>query len=62
MEKNKILVVEDESIVAHDVRNMLLGLGYEVAGGKNATARSWIPASGCSSIRYSTLTDPGKDL
>jgi PAS domain S-box-containing protein/putative nucleotidyltransferase with HDIG domain len=30
MEKSKILVVEDESIVARDVRNMLLGLGYEV--------------------------------
>jgi PAS domain S-box-containing protein/putative nucleotidyltransferase with HDIG domain len=30
MEKTKILVVEDESIVARDIRNMLLGLGYEV--------------------------------
>ena len=30
MEKIKILVVEDESIVARDIRNMLLGLGYEV--------------------------------
>ncbi len=32
MKKNRILVVEDESIVARDVRNMLIGLGYEVAG------------------------------
>jgi CheY-like chemotaxis protein len=30
MEQTKILVVEDESIVARDIRNMLLGLGYEV--------------------------------
>jgi len=28
--KTKIMVVEDESIVARDIRNMLLGLGYEV--------------------------------
>jgi len=32
MAKTKILVVEDESIVARDIGNMLLGLGYEVAG------------------------------
>lgn len=30
--KTKILVVEDESIVARDIRNMLIGLGYEVVG------------------------------
>ena len=30
MRKTKILVVEDEIIVARDIRNMLLGLGYEV--------------------------------
>ena len=30
MKKTKILVVEDESIVARDIRNMLLGIGYEV--------------------------------
>jgi PAS domain S-box-containing protein/putative nucleotidyltransferase with HDIG domain len=30
MKKTKILVVEDESIVARDIRNMLVGLGYEV--------------------------------
>ena len=30
MRKTKILVVEDESIVARDIRNMLVGLGYEV--------------------------------
>jgi len=30
MRKTKILVVEDESIVARDIKNMLLGLGYEV--------------------------------
>ncbi len=30
--RTKILVVEDESIVARDIRNMLLGLGYEVVG------------------------------
>jgi PAS domain S-box-containing protein/putative nucleotidyltransferase with HDIG domain len=30
MENTKILVVEDESIVARDIRNMLLTLGYEV--------------------------------
>lgn len=28
----RILVVEDESIVARDIQNMLLGLGYEVVG------------------------------
>jgi PAS domain S-box-containing protein/putative nucleotidyltransferase with HDIG domain len=31
MTKTKILVVEDESIVARDIRNMLLGMGYAVA-------------------------------
>ncbi len=31
MRKTKILIVEDESIVARDIRNMLVGLGYEVA-------------------------------
>ncbi len=31
MAKIKILVVEDESIVARDIRNMLLGLNYEVS-------------------------------
>ena len=30
MRKTKILVVEDEIIVARDIRNMLVGLGYEV--------------------------------
>jgi PAS domain S-box-containing protein len=30
MRKTKILIVEDESIVARDIRNMLVGLGYEV--------------------------------
>lgn len=30
MNKTKIMVVEDESIVARDIRNMLLGLGYDV--------------------------------
>ncbi len=30
MKKTKILVVEDESIVARDIRNMLVGLGYDV--------------------------------
>lgn len=30
MEKKRILVVEDESIVGQDIRNMLLSLGYEV--------------------------------
>ena len=30
MRKTKILVVEDESIVARDIQNMLVGLGYEV--------------------------------
>jgi PAS domain S-box-containing protein len=30
MRKTKILIVEDESIVARDIRNMLIGLGYEV--------------------------------
>ena len=30
MKKTRILVVEDESIVARDIRNMLVGLGYEV--------------------------------
>lgn len=32
MAQTKILVVEDESIVARDIRNMLLGLGYDVCG------------------------------
>jgi len=32
MRKTKILVVEDESIVARDIRNMLVGLGYDVTG------------------------------
>jgi PAS domain S-box-containing protein len=32
MRKTKILIVEDESIVARDIRNMLIGLGYEVTG------------------------------
>ena len=31
MTKTNILVVEDESIVARDIRNMLLGMGYTVA-------------------------------
>lgn len=30
MRKTKILIVEDESIVARDIRNMLIGLGYDV--------------------------------
>lgn len=29
MDKTKIMIVEDESIVARDIRNMLMGLGYE---------------------------------
>ncbi|MCX6564796.1 MAG: response regulator, partial [Candidatus Aminicenantes bacterium] len=32
MAKERILVVEDEYLVAHDISNMLLDLGYEVAG------------------------------
>ena len=32
MPKIKILVVEDESLVAKDIQNMLRGLGYEVMG------------------------------
>ncbi|MCK4263797.1 MAG: response regulator, partial [Candidatus Aminicenantes bacterium] len=32
MNRTKILLVEDESIVARDIRNMLLGLGYKVSG------------------------------
>jgi len=31
MDKTKIMIVEDESIVARDIRNMLLGLGYDTA-------------------------------
>jgi len=31
MDKTKILIVEDESIVARDIQNMLLSLGYDVA-------------------------------
>ena len=30
--KTKIQVIEDESIVARDFRNMLLGLDYDVIG------------------------------
>ena len=44
MRKTKILVVEDESIVARDIRNMLLGLGYEVTavvpGAKTAVQKA----------------------
>jgi PAS domain S-box-containing protein/putative nucleotidyltransferase with HDIG domain len=32
MKKSTILVVEDESIVAHDIQNMLLSLNYDVVG------------------------------
>src|SRR5205085_7373002 len=43
-ESVKILVVEDESIVAEDIRNTLQNLGYEVAGivssGKEAIAKA----------------------
>jgi len=31
MKKIRIMIVEDESIVGRDIRNMLLGLGYEVS-------------------------------
>lgn len=44
MRKTKILVVEDESIVARDIRNMLVGLGYEVTavvpGAKSAVQKA----------------------
>lgn len=44
MRKTKILVVEDESIVARDIRNMLVGLGYEVTavvpGAKTAVQKA----------------------
>ena len=30
MSKIRILVVEDESLVGRDIRNMLRGLGYDV--------------------------------
>ncbi len=32
MPKIRILVVEDESLVARDIQNMLRSLGYEVTG------------------------------
>lgn len=32
MNKAKIAIVEDEAIVAEDIRQMLIGMGYEVAG------------------------------
>jgi PAS domain S-box-containing protein/putative nucleotidyltransferase with HDIG domain len=32
MKKSTILVVEDESIIAHDIQNMLLSLNYDVVG------------------------------
>ena len=32
MSKTRILVVEDESIVADDIKETLLNLGYEVSG------------------------------
>jgi len=35
MSKTKILIVEDEGIVARDIRNMLFGLGYEVTAVAN---------------------------
>jgi PAS domain S-box-containing protein/putative nucleotidyltransferase with HDIG domain len=42
MRKTKILLIEDETIVARDIKNMLIGLGYEVsevlATGKEAVA------------------------
>lgn len=44
MKKTKILVVEDESIVARDIRNMLVGLGYDVTavvpGAKDAVQKA----------------------
>jgi PAS domain S-box-containing protein len=44
MNKTKILVVEDESIVARDIRNMLVELGYEVTavvpGAKSAVIKA----------------------
>jgi PAS domain S-box-containing protein len=44
MSKVRILIVEDEPIVAIDIRNMLLGLGYEVAdtvySGEEALSRA----------------------
>lgn len=32
MEKTRILIVEDESLVAHDIENMIRNVGYEVCG------------------------------
>ncbi len=32
MDKTRILIVEDESIVAHDIENMVRNIGYEVCG------------------------------
>lgn len=44
MRKTRILVVEDESIVARDIRNMLVGLGYDVTavvpGAKTAVKKA----------------------
>ncbi len=49
MTKTKILVVEDESIVARDIGNMLLGLGYEVTG---------VVASGQEAVELARETRP----
>jgi len=49
MIKTKILVVEDEGIVARDIRNMLVGLGYEVTA---------IAPNAKSAIRKAQETNP----
>ena len=46
IEKSRILVVEDESIVAMDIEEQLLGLGYQVSG---------LVASGEEAIQSATL-------
>jgi len=48
-DKKKILVVEDESIVARDIRNILVGLGYEVTA---------VVSSAKSAIRKAQETTP----
>ena len=49
IEKSRILVVEDESIVAMDIEEQLLGLGYQVSG---------LVASGEEAIQSATSQRP----
>lgn len=49
MDKTRILIVEDESIVAHDIENMIRNVGYQVCG---------VVTSGEEAIELATATAP----